>query len=1773
MKSTRRLLAYLTSALMLLNPSAVLAASRTSSFTKATAQETYRNPAASSHFARLLGQGGRHSSHGGGCSTCPGRGLRGGDSPGEASCPSCSRAPQGASCPSCPGGGGLSSGDCPTCGRGPNLKVGGCTKCGEPEGLLVHDGGFFYNKTDLAIPGVGLDFRMCRIYRSNVSYDGPLGKKWEFCQNVRLTELATDGDVTWIGMGREDTFVKSGGSYTNPTGWFGTMTKTSSPLEFNFVEPQGLTWKFEDDSASGTRFFRLRERKDRSGNALTYSYDSSTPRLLTKVTDTLGRDLTFSYDGNGRIISVTDFGSPSTRKVVYSYDASGRLTSVRTPTVEAEGTEDDFTSGKTTVYAYDGSDRLVTVQNPEGSSVYLVNGYDSAGKLTSQRAGTSSQTYSVGYDPTTRKTTVTDREGNKSVYEYDTSDRVTAVELHGTTIGTGKRYAYAYGAGNLITKVTLPRGNILEYTFDGTGNLTSQKRKTDASDAGLTTSFTYTSDFNYVSTRTDPEGRVTDFDYDASGNLTKVTSPTVTSPSGISTTDKNSNSINDGVIVRTYAYTSNGQVATAVDPRGTTMTYTYSSIGGLSAYRTKETIDSAGLNLTRQWAYDQFGNVTSMTDGENKTTTYVVNELNQILKVTNPLGFATKFHYDANDNLTKTEVENDTEVGNGWFVTDYQYDLLNDLTKTIQDVDASSRITTTYAYDKSQRLTKVTKPAGNEVVTVFDERDLVVTRTRKAASSSDDSSEIFAPDDNGNVVTAKDGRGNATVQFYDLYDRRTTTTDPLGHFAVLAYDKNSNLTKSSRKNSAGTLLAEGTRYLDEVNRVWKTEEMAKTSGGTNLGDGHRTTMFWRDEMGAVLETTDESGSVRATVYDKAGRAVTAKDALASGQNKVYTTYDKRSLVVTRTSDEKSQDTGVEPDRTIQTVYAYDSAGRLTKETNQSGDYRTTTLNKRNLATDIVDENGKKQIRRYDELGRVVTQVQELVADSSFTNDVTTEFFYDAKSRLVTMRAWNSTTGNQDTVHAYDNLDRVITTTYPDTFAHIYTYDKADNPITVVDPNGSTIVSTFDASNRRTQVDITRATGVEGVTKETFGYDGLNRLTNAYNEIKPGQTIEFKTEVKQVWNTLSLLEKETLVIDGYNSGNGRDTSYTYDAEGRVVTLTYPDSTAVTFTFDANDRIDAISRGATIVCDYAFAGPARAIKKDKPGTLSTYEYDALGRVTEIRHKRDSNNYRLFEAIYGYDKTINPEYADLYYYNNSDARFTSGSNDEGQQYYYDNAYRLTKVYRDVSTGQITTRPPSTGTKYEYDYDVTGNRTTKKVAGSVDTTYLYDKTNALTSYTTGGNQTIFEYDKNGSATDHREARFSWYDYKNRRVRINNDGNEPETNSWYDALGRRVQKGQVAEGDSWVKRNYFAQWQSLHEVSWASSTETITHRSVYGPWIDEPLEHTEIAPNPDKIYYYHEDRIGSIRAIADDQGVIKESYRYSEWGETATYDSSFTATSDPDVSPIGNRWAFTGRQLEEDLSEGAPFYRARHFESPLGRFLQRDPMNPPTPTYNPYLYAENAPLSAVDPFGLEPSCSSSCSPWEMFVACRPVTFLGAGMGNHCFVWCHRTCCHLHTDEAGEDGGGGPSTPGSGGGGGNATGNGGVDAVMSSDESGGSGSSGCWCENHTWGLNYQGFSFPFFEWALEHNHPGDFGAAVSGGTTWTSPVSFSGGGSANAGCNGFLSGSFPDVSGWYGGFLSNSNAAARMLVEHVGGQVPVPPNAPGWNTPIVSVTPNIPIPD
>ena len=1142
------------------------------------------------------------------------------------------------------------------------------------------------------------------------------------------------------------------------------------------------------------------------------------------------------------------------------------------------------------------------------------------------------------YDTGNHNVTVVDRESAKTKYEYDGSLRVTKREVYYTTTDHWDT-TWAYDSNNEVTSVIFPRSNRILYAYDGSGNITTVTFKKDANDnTPLVWAYTYASNAR-VSTVTDPKGEVWDFNYDSAGNLTSKTAPAVTVPSGIATEDKNSNSNYDGTIAESWAYNSAGLVTTYTDPVGTDTAYTYTTVNSKPAYLATVVADSGGLNLTTAYGWDTKGNVTSVTDPGSHSTTYTVNALNQVQQAVEPGSVTKKTWYDSNDRVTKTEASNDTQAGNSWFVVDNAYDQADNLTSVIEDLDASTRVTTLYNYDNSDRLTKITSREGNETVYAYDKRDLVSAVTRKAASAPDDIVTTTAYDENGNKVTVTDPRSNNTVYAYDLYDRLTSVTQPQLNYVEYAYDANGNVTQQSWKAYGGTTLAQTTMSYDDANRLYQVDRLAKKADlSTNIGDGTQNKTIWRDERGAVIEHSgDVCGcSNYVHVYDAIGRQVTTKDPMGATDNTrnlVVNEYDSDGNVTKTTLKERTQDSNIEADKDIVTEFVYDSRHRMVtrkEKLDATPTYGNTVFyfGARDQLTKIVDpESDEVRYEHNEQLWKTKDTAE------NGASDVVTEYTFDDDGNLLTYRAKNTNTGDQDTVYTYDKFDRVVTTTWPDADTHVYVYDKASNRTTTTDPNGTVIVAGYDSNNRLTSRAMTLASNVVGATSHTFGYDGMNRMIQAdMSEASASYT----SNLDWTYNTLSLKETETQVIDGYNSGNGRTITYTWDVEGQKTGVTYPVSgSTLTYTRDALDRVDVISRGGTQVIDYTFNG-RRPIKKAYPGSHSLHTYDGYGRVTQIHHKDTSSGNSLAKFVYGYDKSHQVTSQDKYFYDNSNNRITTDTVDKGDQYDYDGAKRLVTVLRGVPTAYIGDSIASniSNTRYddlvEYVLDQTGNRLTRKIDGSNERTYAYNTVNEMTSEG-GTSKTYYDngtFKGSGAATDYKyiwDDHFAWYDAGARQF------------TWhYDAIGRQIARTKSGSGGASDIHIYYDGQDDIEVCSWISSAETQLRRMVYGERINELLEHTDYA-GPTS-YYAHGDKLDSVMLLVLADGTIKESYRYTDYGQPTVVDDTFAKLTTLN-SNVGNWKRYTGQEhaLPASVSDPWQFYRARAYRADAGRFVQRD--------------------------------------------------------------------------------------------------------------------------------------------------------------------------------------------------------------------------------------------
>jgi RHS repeat-associated protein len=112
-------------------------------------------------------------------------------------------------------------------------------------------------------------------------------------------------------------------------------------------------------------------------------------------------------------------------------------------------------------------------------------------------------------------------------------------------------------------------------------------------------------------------------------------------------------------------------------------------------------------------------------------------------------------------------------------------------------------------------------------------------------------------------------------------------------------------------------------------------------------------------------------------------------------------------------------------------------------------------------------------------------------------------------------------------------------------------------------------------------------------------------------------------------------------------------------------------------------------------------------------------------------------------------------------------------------------------------------------------------------------------------------------------------------------------------------------------------------------------------------------------INYFHPNHLGSVKLITDNTGAVIADYKYAPYGELLREYSSNTSAS---------KYKYTGQ--EEDEETGLYYYKARYYDSSVGRFVSADSVIPGmhlTQAFNRYAYVMGNPINGIDPSGHSP--------------------------------------------------------------------------------------------------------------------------------------------------------------------------------------------------------------
>jgi len=275
----------------------------------------------------------------------------------------------------------------------------------------VANGNLMVTDSDLSIAGTGQRLSVARVFNGFQRDAGAPGGGWSLTtsRDVRLAEQS-GGDVLFHGPGGYVVrFVKqSTGDYSKPSGLNIRLDKTSTGFT--------VTQNVEDTKMLFSSGGRLVEQVDKNGHKISFDYGPNGEPA--SITDTQGRVTRFTTNANGTVTSMTD---PIGRVFSYEHEYNQGQDRLRIYTDPA---------GQRTEYSYDGERRLALIRTPGLRTVafqYYADGrvrdVDHGGSITRfeyAQAGTQCPSGE-------RNTVVTDPNGNKTTYCWDTQGRVDAV--------------------------------------------------------------------------------------------------------------------------------------------------------------------------------------------------------------------------------------------------------------------------------------------------------------------------------------------------------------------------------------------------------------------------------------------------------------------------------------------------------------------------------------------------------------------------------------------------------------------------------------------------------------------------------------------------------------------------------------------------------------------------------------------------------------------------------------------------------------------------------------------------------------------------------------------------------------------------------------------------------------------------------------------------------------------------------------------------------------------------------------------------------------------------------------------------------------------------------------------------------------------------------------------------------------------------------------------------------------------------------------------------
>jgi RHS repeat-associated protein len=805
--------------------------------------------------------------------------------------------------------------------------------------------------------GPSVEFKLS--YNSLTSHSGNFGHKWQLNYESILYSVVDNyglfaGFTIIMPDGKQDLYKPDGsGGYKAPYQTFNKLTQLATN-HFELKFPDGMVYVYNIPDGVTSTVSLLVEIRDAYGQKLSMGYSAGAK--LTTITDALGKVTTISYNTDGLVIQAAD---PFGRAASFEYDANKNLTKI----TDIGGYWTRFIYRHYMLMDY----YLESLTNAGGSWGFYfepANGPENTDPYPALGTSMGSNYRITVTNPSDDKEEYY-RSGSSSWY-ISPKNYIPYIDAGNNNYASNvPKTVYGRNGGN-VASIESPEGDVTNFTFDSTGNLTG------ISNGYLNIQYTYNT-MGKVTSITDSNNAVTTLSYAANEvDMTGITNGLGTialvynaAHDITSHTDRSGNTAS-------IAYNTFGNIISKIDPLNITTNFIYDA-----NYRLTQS--TRGGQILNSYTYDALGRVQTHTDATGMTINYEYNSLNDVTKITYPDGRYTSITYSIVFPHLITGI-----TDRGGRMAQYVYDSSQNITRVVHPDGGITR----FVYDANGNRIQLTDPKGQVTSFAYDNSNRLITKTFADGTASsytyDSLSRIASYIGPRNMSTSYTFNSNnnlayishstSDVKYYtmpstyqhDAYRRLTGVTDDSGTTAY-SYNADSLVTSINGPLGNDTI----TYQYDAKGQVKSYSlELGQTVSYTNdaldrltaiSGDAGNFAYSYTGASPLVTRLTRPNGSYTDYQYDSLNRLVSVANKISSGEtiSQYGYTYNDKDLIAGETATSGAPVTSFVNG---QTTYSYNNINELLSTTNPA---QTFTYDTEGNMTQWNSPEGKIYTGIYD----------------------------------------------------------------------------------------------------------------------------------------------------------------------------------------------------------------------------------------------------------------------------------------------------------------------------------------------------------------------------------------------------------------------------------------------------------------------------------------------------------------------------------------------------------------------------------------------------------------------------------------------------------------------------------------------------------------------------------------------------------------------------------------------------------------------------------------